>query len=442
MNRLVYWMENNLLPIANRIAQIRWLVALRNAFVSVMPITIAGSVAVLIKSLIDAARTQLGWDTFAFAMQPLAKISNIVWRGSFALFALFLAVSLGYQLAKTFEANRLAGAIISLSSFMISVANYAQIKLHGENVTVKQAFCIEQFSTTGIFTAILFGSLGFGIYVLCYKARIMIHLQANLPHAEQAAFDSLIPGILAIFGVGAINYLFQTFVGTYFGNWLLEAIQIPLVKLGQGFGVVMLVTLLLQVFGFFGLNGLAVLSPILDSIWLTAQNVNVTAARNAQVPKFIWVRGSFDSFAWFGGTGGTLMLIIAILLFSKRSDYRTIAKVALAPGIFNINEPVVFGLPIVLNPIYFIPFILAPLVNVAFSYWITVMGLVNPVQVAVPSIVPPIFNSFLACNYDWRAIILAIINMLIALAIWAPFVFAADKIADTNHPRTFFSREY
>lgn len=442
MNRLVYWMENNLLPIANRIAQIRWLVALRNAFVSVMPITIAGSVAVLIKSLIDAARTQLGWDTFAFAMQPLTRISNIVWRGSFALFALFLSVSLGYQLAKTFEANRLAGAIISLSSFMISVANYAQIKLHGENVTVKQAFGIEQFSTTGIFTAILFGSLGFGIYVLCYKARIMIHLQANLPHAEQAAFDSLIPGILAIFGVGAINYLFQTFVGTYFGNWLLEAIQIPLVKLGQGFGVVMLVTLLVQVFGFFGLNGLAVLSPILDSIWLTAQNVNVTAARNAQVPKFIWVRGSFDSFAWFGGTGGTLMLIIAILLFSKRSDYRTIAKVALAPGIFNINEPVVFGLPIVLNPIYFIPFILAPLVNVAFSYWITVMGLVNPVQVAVPSIVPPIFNSFLACNYDWRAIILAIINMLIALAIWAPFVFAADKIADTNHPRTFFSRKY
>lgn len=442
MNRLVYWMENNLLPIANRIAQIRWLVALRNAFVSVMPITIAGSVAVLIKSLIDAARTQLGWDTFAFAMQPLTRISNIVWRGSFALFALFLSVSLGYQLAKTFEANRLAGAITSLSSFMISVANYAQIKLHGETVTVKQAFGIEQFSTTGIFTAILFGSLGFGIYVLCYKARIMIHLQANLPHAEQAAFDSLIPGILAIFGVGAINYLFQTFVGTYFGNWLLEAIQIPLVKLGQGFGVVMLVTLLVQVFGFFGLNGLAVLSPILDSIWLTAQNVNVTAARNAQVPKFIWVRGSFDSFAWFGGTGGTLMLIIAILLFSKRSDYRTIAKVALAPGIFNINEPVVFGLPIVLNPIYFIPFILAPLVNVAFSYWITVMGLVNPVQVAVPSVVPPIFNSFLACNYDWRAIILAIINMLIALAIWAPFVFAADKIADTNHPRTFFSRKY
>ena len=175
---------------------------------------------------------------------------------------------------------------------------------------------------------------------------------------------------------------------------------------------------------------------------MTAQNVNVTDARNSVVPQFIWVRGSFDSFAWFGGTGGTLMLIIAILLFSKRTDYRTIAKVALAPGIFNISEPIVYGLPIVLNPVYFIPFVVAPIVNVAFSYWVTVMGLVNPVQVAVPSIVPPVLNSFLACNYDPRAIILAIVNMLIALAIWAPFVFAADKIEDSIHPRTFFSREY
>lgn len=442
MNRLVFWMEDNLLPLANRVAQIRWLVALRNAFVSVMPITIAGSLAVLIKSLIQAAKTQMGWDTFVKVFHPLTLISDIVWRGSFSLFALFLAVALGYQLAKTFEANRLAGSIIALSSFMMSVANYAEIKLHGTSVTVKQAFGIEQFSTTGLFTAILFSSLGFGIYALCYKGRIMIHLNANLPHAEQAAFDSLVPGIIALFCIGAINYVFQFFTGTYFGNWLLTAIQIPLVKTGQGFGWVLLVTLLIQVFWFFGLNGLAVLSPILDSIWLTAQNINVTAARGAKIPPFLWVRGSFDAFAWFGGTGGTLVLIIAILLFSKRSDYRTIAKVALAPGIFNINEPVIFGLPIVLNPIYFIPFVIAPLVNVAFSYWVTVMGLVNPVQVAVPSIVPPIFNSYLACNYDWRAIVLSIVNMIIALAIWAPFVFAADKIADSNHPRTFFSREY
>ena len=442
MSRLVKWLEDYVLPIASRLGQERWLVALRDAFISLMPITIAGSLAVLIKSLITAAKVHLGWNTFAFAMQPLVSISDLVWRGTFSLYACFFALALGYQLAKNFEGNRLAAAIVSLSSFSLSIANYAEIRLHGESVVVKNAFDISQFSTTGLFTAILFGSIGFLIYYACYKARFMLHLSTNMPHAEQAAFDSLIPAMVAIFSVGGINYLFQAVTHDYFGDWLLTTIQMPLVKWGQGFGTVLLVTLLVQVFWFFGINGLGVLSPILDSIWLTAQNGNITAATSGKVPPYVWVRGSFDVFAWFGGAGGTLMLIVAILAFSKRSDYRTIAKIALAPGIFNIGEPILLGLPVVLNPVYLIPFLLTPVVNVAFSYWVSVMGLVNPVQVAVPSIMPPIIGPFLACNYDWRAIILSIVNMLIAFAIWSPFVIAVDKIADTNNPKTFFTTQF
>lgn len=442
MSRLVKWLEDYVLPIASRLGQVRWLVALRDAFISLMPITIAGSLAVLIKSLITAAKVHLGWNTFAFAMQPLVSISDLVWRGTFSLYACFFALALGYQLAKNFEGNRLAAAIVSLSSFSLSIANYAEIRLHGESVVVKNAFDISQFSTTGLFTAILFGSIGFLIYYACYKARFMLHLSTNMPHAEQAAFDSLIPAMVAVFSVGGINYLFQAVTHDYFGDWLLTTIQMPLVKWGQGFGTVLLVTLLVQVFWFFGINGLGVLSPILDSIWLTAQNGNITAATSGKVPPYVWVRGSFDVFAWFGGAGGTLMLIVAILVFSKRSDYRTIAKIALAPGIFNIGEPILLGLPVVLNPVYLIPFLLTPVVNVAFSYWVSVMGLVNPVQVAVPSIMPPIIGPFLACNYDWRAIVLSIVDMLIAFAIWSPFVIAADKIADTNNPKTFFTTQF
>lgn len=442
MSRLVKWLEDYVLPLASRLGQVRWLVALRDAFISLMPITIAGSLAVLIKSLVEAARDHLGWKAFAFVMQPMVSISNLVWRGTFSLYAFFFALALGYQLARNFEGNRLAASIVSLSSFALSIASVAKVKVHGSNLVIKNAFDISQFSTTGLFTAILFGSIGFAIYFACYKARIMIHLSANIPHAEQAAFDSLIPAMIAIFSVGGINYLFQVITGKYFGNWLLTSIQEPLVKWGQGFGTVLLVTLLIQVFWFFGINGLGVLSPILDSIWLTAQNGNITAVRDGHVPPFVWVRGSFDVFAWFGGAGGTLMLIVAILIFSKRSDYRTIAKIALAPGIFNIGEPVLLGLPVVLNPVYLIPFLLTPVVNVAFSYWVSVMGLVNPVQVGVPSIMPPIIGPFLACNYDWRAIVLSIVDMLIAFAIWTPFVIAADKIANTNNPKTFFTTQF
>lgn len=442
MIRLVRWLEDYVLPLASRWGQIRWLVALRDAFVSLMPITMAGSLAVLIKSLIEAAHDHLGWYAFAFAMQPLVGISNLVWRGTFSLFAFFLALALGYQLAKAFEGNRLAASIVALSSFALSIANIAKIKFHGDNVTLHNAFDISQFSTTGLFTAILFGSLGFFIYYACYKARIILHVTSNLPHAEQAAFDSLLPAMIAIFGVGGINYLFQILTGKYFGNWLLTTIQTPLVKWGQGFGTVIVITLLVQLFWFFGINGIGVLSPILDSIWMTAQNDNITAISNGNIPPYVWVRGSFDVFAWFGGAGGTLMLIVAILMFSKRSDYRTIAKISLAPGIFNIGEPILLGLPVVLNPVYLIPFVLAPLVNVAFSYWVSIMGLVNPVQVAVPSIMPPVIGPFLACNYDWRAIVLSILNMIVTLLIWMPFVKAADKIADTNHPKIFFNPQF
>lgn len=442
MNHLIDWMEKRLLPLANSFAQIRYLVALRNAFVSIILVTISGSLAVLIKGLIQLAQDKFGWHTFDMILSPLSAISNIVWRGSFSLFALFLAVSLGYQLAKTFEANRIAGAIVSLASFMMSIANYAQIKVNGDNLRISHAFAISQFSSAGIFTAILFGSLGFFIYLLCYRARVGIHLEVNVPHAERAAFEALIPGIVALFGVGSLNYLFQTLTGTYFGNWLLKAIQLPLIKMGQGFGMVILVCLLVQVFSFFGLSGLSVLAPIIDSIWLTAQNVNVTFARDGRLPKFSWVRGSFDVFVWMGGTGGTLTLIIAILLFSKKADMRALAKVAIAPGFFNINEPVLFGLPIVLNPIYFIPFVLTPLANVVLAYWAVLMGLVNPVQVAVPSIMPPIINAFLACNYDWRAIILAIINLTIGVLIWTPFVLASGKMKDQAKPRRLYMRQF
>lgn len=96
--------------------------------------------------------------------------------------------------------------------------------------------------------------------------------------------------------------------------------------MGQGFGTVLLVTLLIQVFWFFGINGLGVLSPILDSIWLTAQNGNITAVRDGHVPPFVWVRGSFDVFAWFGGAGGTLMLIVAILIFLNEATIEQLLK--------------------------------------------------------------------------------------------------------------------
>ena len=444
MSKLVKWLETYILPLAAKLASVRWLVAMRDTFVTLLPITMAGSLAMLFNSLIDVFKTQWNLHYLANLLQPLVVVDNIVWNGTFALFAVYFAISWGSHIGKTFEVNRLVTSTIALVSYAMSITDIVKLKISTEDtVTFKNAVDITQFSTSGLFTAILFGGIGSLIFIFFYKAHFTLKVQSNMPHAEWVALSTLIPSLIAVFLVGFINYLFQRITGTYFGYWLLNSIQAPLVKLGQGFGVVLLITFLVQIFWFFGINGVSVFTPVIDSLWLTPENSNVTAVHNGTHIPYLWVKDSFNVFVWFGGAGGTLALVIAILIFSKRSDFRTIAKMALAPSVFNINEPVLFGLPVIFNPIYLIPFVIAPLVNVSLAYWITKIGWVNPVQIFVPSVMPPIIGPYLACNYDWRAIVLCIVNMIIALLIWMPFVFAADKIAqENNEARNFFMPQY
>ncbi|MDN6005655.1 MAG: PTS transporter subunit EIIC, partial [Lacticaseibacillus paracasei] len=120
-----------------------------------------------------------------------------------------------------------------------------------------------------------------------------------------------------------------------------------------------------------------------------------------------------------------------ILIFSKRDDQRAVAKLSIAPGFFNVNEPVMFGMPIVLDPIYFIPFVLAPVVMVSIAYGAVVNGLVGPVKNQIVWSMPPFLNALVA-TMDWRAAVLQLINMVIGFLIYVPFVKAANKIKPTE----------
>ena len=439
MNSVIDWLERHLLPLANNLASVRWLVALRDAFISTLPISLTGSVAVLIKSLIIAANRNWGWHVFYQLMQPSISICNFVWRGSVAMFALFFVLSWGYQLAKACEVDPLAGAMTALCSFMMSIANYSYLMQGNKRIKLDQAFNIKQLSTTGMFTAILFGGLGVALYILGVKARLGLHIHTAMPPAQIAAFEAAIPVMLALFIVGGLNYLFQTITGQYFGDWFLEIIQLPLLKLGQGFIMVIAITALTQLFWFFGINGASALAPVVGSIWATAQNANLLAAANGHKIPYLWTN---TSFVVFGVNGVCLPLVIAILLSSKRGDQRTLAKVSLAPAVFNVNEPMIYGLPIVLNPVCFLPFTLAPLANVSLAYLATKLGWINRVQASVPNIMPPVIGPYLVTNYDWRALVLSSVNLVIAVLIWLPFVKAADQIGQTDEPRRFFMPQY
>ncbi|KRK71769.1 PTS sugar transporter subunit IIC [Lacticaseibacillus nasuensis] len=453
MNTLIKWLEKTVVPVAAKIGSIRWLVALRDAFITTMPATMAGSIAVLLNALLRDIPTQAGWTGFVSAMQPIIGVNGQVWTATLAVYGLIFAFTWGYNLAKQYAVDPLAGGIVTLGAFLMGLSQSAAATLTLGNalggkaaaeltkagaVIADKTVTINawgyfnfgaQFGSGGLFTAMILGAIAATVYIWFMKKKITIKMPDSVPAAVANAFTAIIPALVGLYVVGILTYAWtQVFNGEVFIDWVNKTIQGPLLHLSQGYGAVLLLTLLVQLFWFFGIHGTNVLGPVLDSIWLTAQLDNINRFQQGEAVQYLWTRSAFDMYAWIGGAGSTLLLLIAIFIFSKRADERAVAKLAIAPGIFQINEPVMFGLPIVLSPIYFIPFILAPVVMVTIAYWVIQFGWVSPIKVQTVWVMPPFINSFLATGFDWRAPVLQLVNMVVGFFIWAPFVIAANKI--------------
>ena len=171
---------------------------------------------------------------------------------------------------------------------------------------------------------------------------------------------------------------------------------------------------------------MSIISSLLRPIWLVLLEQNMTAVANGQVPGNIGTEGFYDLFVWIGGSGGTLALCI-LFMFSKSTYLKQIGKLSVVPGIFNINEPIIFGAPIVLNPILAIPFIVGPFLTSTITYIAMKFDLVAKVSVVTPFAIPAPIKAYLSTNGDWRAVVLVLINFAIYFAVFAPFVKAYDK---------------
>lgn len=458
MDGLTSWMERHILPVAAKIGAQKHLVALRDAFIGMMPATMAGAIAVLLNAFMrDFPNTYLGADNaITKFFTPVIAVNGLVWTGTLAIMAVIFSASFGYNLAKAYNVDTLSGALVSLAAFIMGIPQSASLSLALEealpanvvdminSTSATSGFAADgstisaagwgyfPFSAymggSGLFTAIIFGFVSVIIFAKLMQKNIIIKMPDSVPPAVSRAFAAIIPGIAGLYASGLIYYLFERFVGMPIIDWISESIQKPLLGLSQGYFAVFIIVLLVHVLWFFGLHGTNIMGPVLQSIYGVAMVENTNAYQLGEAVPYKWVAGSFEAFVWPGGAGVTLMLLIAILLFSKRADYKTVGKLGIGPGLFNINEPVMFGLPIVLNPLFIIPFIVAPLVTATIAYFATTLGLVAPVVVNVIWVMPTILSGFLATGGDWRAIILTIINLAVALLIWAPFIIAANKI--------------
>lgn len=425
MKNFTKWMEKHFVPVAAKIGSQRHLVAIRDAFISIMPVTMAGSFATLFNVFLRDLPNSWGMTGFVQAMQPLIGIDGKVWWGTIAIISLAFVFALGYKIAESYDVNPLAGGLVTFASFMATVPDCtADIGGWGY-------FQWSYTNANGLFTALFVGIVGGMIFSKLMKTNLTIKLPDSVPSAVGKAFASIIPGTVTIFVFGIIAYLCSTCTGLALNDLISKFVQTPFLKLSQGFGTVIILTFFVQLFWFFGLHGTNVLGALLDGIYLPALNENMAIYEvthsTAELP-WLWTRGSFDAYAWMGGAGCTIALIIAIFLVGKREEQRAVAKLSLPMGIFNINEPVMFGIPIVLSPIYFIPYVLICPLLAAIGYGFTAAGIIPPVFLSIPWVTPPVLYAFLATGGNVMAGLVALLNLVIAVVIWMIFVKLANNL--------------
>lgn len=464
MEKFMNWMEKNFMPVAAKIGSQRHLVAVRDGFISIMPVTMVGSIAVLLNVFLrDLPNSWWGpGNAFVQATTPLISVNGNVYFGSIVILGIAFTFALGYHIAKSYDVNPVAGGVIAFAAVVTcmnqsAVFDYTlggvdagaldtlkdlglNVALNGENVVLSgvsnwgylgQAYT----GSGGLFTCLIVGLLSSMIYVKLMLKKITIKLPDTVPPAVSNAFAAIIPGCIAIYTFGIVTQICIATTGLYPNDLIVEWIQKPLLGLSQNIFSVMIMMFLIQLFWFFGLHGSNVMAPITEGVFTPAllENLRVwNETGSTEKMPYIFTRGSIDAYCQMGGSGITLGLLIAIFVFSKREDSRAVAKLSAPMGIFNINEPVTFGMPIVLNPLYMIPWLLVPPICAMVAYGFTAIGIIPPCFVQVPWVMPVGVYAFLATGGNFMAALVALLNLFISFLIWTPFVLLANREQEKN----------
>ena len=432
MNKLVELMERTLVPVAAKIGSQKHLVAIRDSFAGTMPVMLAGALAVMLNNVVFGDWGLLAQYTlnnghlvefFDFSAQYITPILGSVFNGSLAILSLIFIVGLAYHRAAQEKMDISGNIIIVLGTLIVmGFGSY--------------------FDTTGLFVAMILGLLVSEIHFFIVRKKWVIKMPDSVPPAISKSFSAITPGVICLLLGAIVTFAISQVTindepATIF-SWFSQNVQTVLNGLGQNVFTIVLMSFLTPVLWFFGLHGHQMLTPLYDGIYLPMGIENVEMFSNGITTiadgLYPWVRGSWDVYAQLGGSGSTLCLLIAIFMVGKVKGEKEIAKLALPMGAFQINEPVAFGIPIVLNVTYLIPFVLIPVIQTIIAYFATVTGFADPVVNVVAWTTPPVIGAFLATNGSFGALAVALVNLVLGIVMYIPFVLMSNKL--NGEPQT------
>ncbi len=418
-------MGKTFFAVLERLGESKHLKAVRDGIVAVLPLIIAGSFFLLLGQL-PGAEPKKDWSSVdAFLNRSSFTHSAFQWYVlhhsifltpyflTMDVISLYVAFSTAAALAKLYQFDPISNGLMGAGAFLLTMVP-KEIGKQGLFLPLKE------MGGTGLFLAIFFGIISVEVYRFWRKLH-WIKLPETVPSSVLEAFYSMFPFLSLCAGIWVLRDL----IGINLQAEFLVVLK-PIEVLGDTLTAVILINLIIQLIWFIGVRGEAVVFTIMLPLWLDYLQKNANAVALGHPAPYITAFPFYQWFVWIGGTGSTLGLCF-LLLMSRSTTLKSIGKVGIIPSLCNINEPVVFGMPIVLNPTMFIPFVLAPVSAGVLAYLAFQFHLVHRPYLWVPWTLPSPIGAFLACGYDWRAIVLNLVILFAATAIYYPFFKAIEK---------------
>ncbi|MCI7612855.1 MAG: PTS transporter subunit EIIC [Selenomonadaceae bacterium] len=431
--------EAVMMPIAGKVSSNKYLLAMRDSFSMLLPFIIVGSFFGIMEWVVlDPWGTVLGPDGmnlgasitgltgdaykasgFVATLQMLQGLCNNVVTVGFGVFSFLLVIAFAYRLGGIWGGDKFSTALTATGAFIIMTPQQIVTKA-GEKLG---AFDMNYFGNKGVLTAIIVATIASWLFVkLSNNEKMKIKMPETVPPAVAKSFEVLVPvfftlGFFTVFSTILANCQFMG--SSCLNDLIYSLIQAPLMGFSQGLGFSILYQAIVWFFWWFGIHGHNVTAAIQNMVYMPAQLAN-----QAGDASYIFSNGFFEA-----GLMHIMGLVIAILLFSKKDSWRAVAKLGAPAMFFNIQEPIAFGLPIVLNPLLLVPYVLVPLVNTVIGYVAISIGLVPIFKYVVPWTMPLFFGGTIGTGSVMGGL-LQVVWLLVDIAIYAPFVIAGNKVKD------------
>lgn len=412
-------LNEKIIPFFQKLSGSRHLVALRDGMTAAVPMIIIGSVFMIVAQFPIQGYQDFMAHTFGANWATVVQYPT---NASFHIMGLVAVAGISYNLAKSYKVDPFSAMVVAIGAFILTIP----LKVDKAGAMWVP---LQQLDSSGLFIAILVGLFITDLYVWLIHKNLTIKMPATVPPAVSNSFASLFPGALALILMWVIRMAVEASPMESIPNIINFVLQEPLSHLNNSLPGAIIVELFVCLLWFFGIHGANTVSGVMMPIWLGAMTQNANALQAGKELPNIVTQQFYDNFVHMGGSGATIGLAFMLAFLSKSKEFKTLGKLVVGPAFFNVNEPIVFGMPVVMNYKMLLPFVLAPMANVITTYTAMSTGIVaKTMGVMVPWTTPPIISGYLATGHLSGAV-LQIVNIVIDGLIYYVFF----KSMDRNH---------